>query len=272
MPSVATLLDLHVGDKNPGELRSPWAAEGGLSLRVRRLGGCPACHAAEISPTLLRNHTAGDAVAGVARGVGLLVVGLGVHYDCGASVAEQGMAVAAERDVFILPLEMRFAVRAHGEVGVVTGVVTFRILQSMLLSIGIEVASRGLEVRGVALRVLMKVDSMFARRQIFEIDFHLNARGRLPKNRGAYNLALGIFDLNQDLGRTGRGECDHEQCEREQASGFHGGIIAKWAAGREPRAAGNQFSGSSWLEPRSPQHGIRSLPCYLWSGAECGAM
>jgi len=29
MPSVATLLDLHVGDKNPGELRSPWAAGGG---------------------------------------------------------------------------------------------------------------------------------------------------------------------------------------------------------------------------------------------------
>src|SRR5208282_323277 len=178
-------------------------SRGRLSLRVRRLGGCPACHTVEISPTLLRNHTAGDAVAGIARGVGLLIVGLGVRYDCGASVAEQRMAVAAERDVFILPLEMRFAVRVHGEVGVVAGVVTFRILQSMLLSIGIEVASRGLEVRGVALRVLMEVDSVFAWRQIFEIDFHLHARGRFPKNGGTYNLALGIFELNQNLGRTG---------------------------------------------------------------------
>ncbi len=33
MPSVATLLDLHVGDKNPGELRSPWAAGGGCPSR-----------------------------------------------------------------------------------------------------------------------------------------------------------------------------------------------------------------------------------------------
>ncbi len=212
MPSVATFLDLHVGDKNPGELRLHRAAGGGCPYTFASCGAA-ACHAAEISPTLLCNHTAGDAVAGIARGVGLLVVGFGVHHESGASVAEQRMAVAAERDVFILPLEMRFAVRAHREVGVVTGVVTFRILQSMLLPIGIEMASRGLEVRGVALRVLMKVDTMFAGRQIFEIDFHLNARGRFPKNGGAYNLALGIFELNQNLGRTGRGERDHEQCE-----------------------------------------------------------
>jgi hypothetical protein len=33
--------------------------------------------------------------------------------------------------------------------------------------------------------------------------------------------------LNHDLGRTSRGECDHEQNEREQVSGFHEGIIAK---------------------------------------------
>jgi hypothetical protein len=36
--------------------------------------------------------------------------------------------------------------------------------------------------------------------------------------------------LNQNLGRAGRCERDHEQCEREQASGFHGGIIAKSGA------------------------------------------
>ncbi len=74
------------------------------------------------------------------------------------------MAVFAERHVFILCFEMRFAVRAHGEVGVVAGMVAFGILQSMLLAIRIEVGSRGLEVRGIALRVLMKVDGMISGR------------------------------------------------------------------------------------------------------------
>ncbi len=69
------------------------------------------------SQRLLCNHAAGDAVAGIARGVGLLVVSLGVHHDCGASVAVQGMSVAAERDVFIHSTEMCLAVRANREVG-----------------------------------------------------------------------------------------------------------------------------------------------------------
>jgi len=224
---------------------------------------------------LLRNHTAGNAVAGIARGIGFLVVGLGVDYEGCASVAEQRMAVAAERDVLILPLEMSFAVRAHREVGVVASVVTFRILQSMLLPVGIEVASRGLEVRGVALRVLMKVDSMFAGRQIVEIHFHPNARGEFPQNRGAHNLALGIFQLNQNLGRTGRRERDHEQCEREQASGFNGGDYSEKRRLRsrgqnKSRATRGRLARRAKLAAR--QHGARPLPRCLWSGVEGGAM
>jgi len=38
---------------------------------------------------LLFNYAAGDAVAGVACGIGLLVVGLGVHYECCSAVAEE---------------------------------------------------------------------------------------------------------------------------------------------------------------------------------------
>ena len=74
------------------------------------------------------------------------------------------MAVFAERDVFILRFEMRFSIRADREIGIVAVVVAFGILQSMLLAIGIEMGSRGLEVRGIALRVLMKVDGMYAGR------------------------------------------------------------------------------------------------------------
>src|SRR5882762_2942502 len=102
----------------------------------------------------------------------------------------------------------------------------------MLLAIGIEVRSRGLEVRGVALRVLMKVDGMHAGGQILEIEFHSDSRGGVPQNRGTHSLTLGILKVNHSLGRTGGCECDHKQCERKQVSGFHGGIIAKSAAAR----------------------------------------
>src|SRR5208282_4392458 len=152
---------------------------------------------------LLRNRAAGDAVASVSRRVRLLVVSLGVHHDGRASVAIQRMAVAAEVDVFIFPLEMRFAVRPHREVGAIAGVVAFRILQSMLLPIGIEMPARGLEVRSLALRILMKVYGMFAGRQILEIDFHPDPRTRFPQNRGPHNLALSVLELNQSLGGTG---------------------------------------------------------------------
>jgi len=95
---------------------------------------------------------------------------------------------------------MCLAIGAYGEVGVIAGVVTFRILQSMFLAIGIEVASRGFEVGGLALCILMKMDGMFAGWKILEIDFHPDARAGFPKNGRAYDFALGIFELNQNLG------------------------------------------------------------------------
>jgi FKBP-type peptidyl-prolyl cis-trans isomerase FklB len=150
-----------------------------------------------------------------------------MDYDGRASVAEERMAVAAKRDVFVLQLEMRLAVRAHREVGIVAGVMALRIFQPMFLPVGIEVASRRLEVGGIALRVLMKVDGVFAGWEILEIEFHSDSGRRFPQNGGAHNLALSILELNQNLRRTGRRDSDDEQCEREQASGFHGGIIAK---------------------------------------------
>src|ERR1039457_4173070 len=147
----------------------------------------------------------------------------------GASVAEQRMAVAAKRDVFIFNLEMGFAVGADREVGIVSGVMAFGILQAMFLSIGIKMRPGGLEVGGVALCVLMKVDGMFAGWQILKIQFHPDTCAGFQKSRGAHRLALGILELDLDLsfGLTGRCQCDHEHCEGEQASDFHGCIIAK---------------------------------------------
>ncbi len=87
---------------------------------------------------LFRDHTASDAVARISRWIGLLVIGFGMHHNGRAPVAEEGMAVAAKIDVLVFNLEMRFAVCACSEVGVVAGVVAFRIFQAMFLSIGIE--------------------------------------------------------------------------------------------------------------------------------------
>src|SRR5271155_5028398 len=137
------------------------------------------------------------------------------------------MAVGAERHVFILTLEMRFAVRSYSEVRAVSSMMPFRILQSMLLSFGIEVATRRLEVGPFAFCILMKMDGMFSRRQTLEIDFQANAvRPGFPKNRRADDLALAIFDLNQHLRRTDRCECCQQQCEGEKPRRFHRPIIA----------------------------------------------
>ena len=88
--------------------------------------------------------------------------------ESGASVAEQGMAVAAERHVFIFNLEMGFAVFLDREVGIVAGMVAFGIIETMFLTVGIEMRSGRFEIRRFAFRVLMKVDGMFARREALE--------------------------------------------------------------------------------------------------------
>src|SRR6266404_1020677 len=118
----------HIGGE--AELRSAWTGEGARPHTPVPTRFVPA-------QRLLRNCAAGDAVAGVARGVGLLVVGLRVDHKRCSAVAEERMAVLAERHVFILCFEMRFAIRPHGEVGVVAGMVALGILQSMLLAIAI---------------------------------------------------------------------------------------------------------------------------------------
>jgi hypothetical protein len=115
-------------------------------------------------PPLLGNGAAGDPVTGVAGWVGLLVVRFRMDYDRRAAVAEERMAVISESDVFVLGTEFRFAIGANGEIGVIAGVVTFRILQTMLLSVGIEMRPRRLEIGRRANSVLVKVKRVFAGR------------------------------------------------------------------------------------------------------------
>ncbi len=55
---------------------------------------------------------------------------------------------------------------------------------------------RRLEVRRIALRVLVKMDRVLSRRQIPETHLHLDRTlSCFPQNRRAHNLALSILEL-----------------------------------------------------------------------------
>src|SRR5882724_8749583 len=89
----------------------------------------------------LFDNTAGDAVAGVAGWIGLLIVGLGVDYERQAAIAEDRMGTVGPGEVFGFGTQADLPVSADRDVGVVASMVAFRIFQSMFLPIGIEVRS-----------------------------------------------------------------------------------------------------------------------------------
>jgi len=119
---------------------------------------------------LLLHDAASDAVAGIAGGVSLHVVGFGVNYDCRAAIAEERVSVGAEVYIFIGEPDFGFSVGAHGEVGHVAGVVAIGTVKAVLFSVWIKVRTCGFEIRRIAFRILMEVDCVFARRKIFEVE------------------------------------------------------------------------------------------------------
>jgi len=124
---------------------------------------------------LFRNHTTGDAVSRVSRRIALQVIGLGVNHQRRPAIAEQRMAVVAERDVLVHDLELGCALSVYGEVVHVASMVAFRILQAMLFTLRIEVRAGGFEIRRIALWFLMKVQRVLSRRQAVEAELHGHA-------------------------------------------------------------------------------------------------
>src|SRR5580692_1709306 len=95
-----------------------------------------------------------------------------------SAIAEQRVAVGAisKDHVIVSQLELGRTLFVDAEVHHVAGVVAIGILQAVLFSVGIEVRARRLEVRTIALGVLMKVNAVSARRQVMQIKVEPYAR------------------------------------------------------------------------------------------------
>jgi hypothetical protein len=61
-------------------------------------------------------------------------------------------------------------------------------------------ASRGLKVWRFALRILMKVNGVLARRQVLQIHVHLNPATGLRYRGGADIFTLSVLQMNYGLG------------------------------------------------------------------------
>src|SRR5271170_4182560 len=116
--------------------------------------------------SLLCDYAAGYAVAGVAGGIGLHVVGFCVDDDRRAAVAEERVRAVAQGYVGVLEGSIGFAVGADGQVQHVAGVMAFGVLQSVLLAVGIEVRACGFKIGSIALGVLVDVDAVLAGREV----------------------------------------------------------------------------------------------------------
>jgi len=77
---------------------------------------------------LLCDYAAGDAVAGIAGGIGLHVIAFGVDYDRSAAVAEERVRTVAEGYVGVLEGSICLAVGVNGQVQHISGVMAVRTL------------------------------------------------------------------------------------------------------------------------------------------------
>src|SRR5216683_7444119 len=154
----------------------------------------------------------------------------GVNDDGGPAVAENGMLVSAEGNIGSDHRRVAGSISSHDQrkvrnisgghahvVGVAGGAV--------------EVRACGLEVRCLALGVLMDVQGMLARRQALDVQLDFHAMRSFAEHRGSHVLTLGVFDFHGD--RLGRGG----------TAGLHGGDTA----GKNHKAhnTGNRFHLSS---------------------------
>jgi len=189
------------------------APVGSIVSNLRRLGGWRG------------DNAAGDAIACVAGGVGLHVVGLLVNHDGGPAVGDDADGRGGvKREVVSLESGLAGAVFAdHDVLGEVAGVVTHRILKAVLLIFGVEVAAGGLEVGGFAKRLGVDVDGVLAGGKILKIDLDDEFAFFLLEGGGAGIFAGAGLDWNDDFilgfgegrnGKKAKSECSESITHR----------------------------------------------------------
>ncbi len=148
-----------------------------------------------------------------------------------STIAEERMAIAAifQIDVSVTEFHCGFSVCLDGEVQHIASVMAFGTLQAVLFAVWIEVRTSGLKVGTIALGILMKVDTVRARRQIMQLYLEydacaLRAAFTFRQCDRAHALALGIFHFNHRFGCAGeRAENDDQRYRSdEQLLVFHG--------------------------------------------------
>ena len=134
---------------------------------------------------------------------------------CGATVAEDGVAVGAQSDVGSDNGGVSSAVGADDqrEVRNVTGGQRAVIVPG---AIGIEVRAGGLEVGPFALGELVDVERVFAWRKIFDVELDAHAVRCFGERGGADDLIFRVLDVNDEGLRRRRGGVD-DGCRKEQA-------------------------------------------------------
>lgn len=124
------------------------------------------------SKSRLGDNAAGDAIARIASRIGLHIVGLFVHNDCGASIGEDAIGSAGGHgEIVNLETCLAGVVFADGDVlRQIAIVVACGIHRAVFLVCRIEVAACSFEIWSVADRVLMDMNGVLAERQVFEIE------------------------------------------------------------------------------------------------------
>ncbi len=95
----------------------------------------------------------------------------------------------------------------------------------------VEMWTGGLEVRCLALGILMDVQRMLARRQALDVQLDFHSMRGFAEHCGSYVLTLGVFDFHSHRFR------------RDAVAGLHGGDAA--AENHKAHNTGNRFHRSS---------------------------
>ena len=147
------------------------------------------------------------------------MAGDGVNHHRGAAVAENRVAVGAQRDVGRDDRGVSGAVGTHDqrEIRNVTGGQRAVVVRS---AIGIEMRPGGLEVGSFALGELMDVERVFAGRKVFDVEFDPYSVGSIGERSGADDLILGVFNVyDQRLGWRRRGGVDDSRRKEKAENG-----------------------------------------------------